>query len=92
MIAQLLKVHLNGYYNHSGGDRDKVEVIDCLTKAEIKDKITAALAEFNIQRQGYILAKYEGKMFMCELNNIDRNKPYVKHEVTFHPHQDKFVV
>ena len=92
MIAQPLKVYLNGYHNHSGGDRNLVELLDQTTDKEIKDRIAKALSEFNVQRPGYVLVKWNGKMYMCELNNIDRTKPYVKHEVSFHPLQDKFVL
>lgn len=92
MIAQLLKVYLNGYHNHSGGDRDLVELLDLTEEKEIKDRIAKALNEFTVQRPGYVLVKWNGKMYMCEKNNICHTKPYVKHEVSFHPLQNKFAV
>ena len=91
MIAQLLKVYLNGYHNHSGGDRDLVELLDQTTDVEIKDRIAKALSEFTVQLPGYVLVKFNNKMYMCEKNNICHTKPYVKHEVSFHSLQDRFV-
>lgn len=34
---------------------------------------------------GYVLASFNDKLFLCERDPVDPNKPYVRHTVKYHP-------
>lgn len=34
---------------------------------------------------GYVLAQFNGKLFQCERDPVDPDKPYIRHTVKYHP-------
>ena len=34
---------------------------------------------------GYILVKFGDRLFQCERDNVDPTKPYIRHEIKYHP-------
>lgn len=59
---------------------------------EVKLKESITMAVKLLANGGHILVKYKGKMFVAEKNNVDQEKDYVHHEVTYHPHQGQFTI
>jgi hypothetical protein len=39
---------------------------------------------------GTVLVNYNGRLFLCERNNIDPHKPYVRTGIQYHPLAVKF--
>lgn len=88
---QLIVVHQNSMSN-SGPDakRDVFDFLDVENLLVVKDQIRSILV--GLKHGGHVLAKHSGKMYVCELNNIDPEKDYDRHEVTYHPHQSIFTI
>jgi hypothetical protein len=94
LTGQLLIYRYNGLHNAKAGvDRNhyRIEDVAVPTKEAFKEKVHDALDEVP-PGKGYVLIKWEGKVFIAEK---DPNKPevgYVRHEIKHHPLLDKFTV
>ena len=40
--------------------------------------------------QGYILVMFNGRLFQCERDNTNPEKPYIRHEIKYHPVAKEF--
>jgi len=89
MDAQLIVVFQNGYAEAREPKlRDRREVINVAAAKDIKNIIWAQLKRMD--RQGHVLVKWNGQMFICEMKQ-DR-KGYTRVEVDYHPEQGKFTI
>lgn len=94
ITGQLLIYRYNGLHNAKEGvDRNhyRIEDVAVPTKEAFKEKVHDALDEVP-PGKGYVLIKWEGKVFIAEK---DPNKPevgYVRHEIKHHPLISKFTI
>jgi hypothetical protein len=82
MIAQLLRVELNGPHNAYGGDRNKFHLMGIEDEKEIPKEI-----DLQLNLGSYVLVKYKDKVFLCERKE---GGGYTRLEITYHPYLDKF--
>jgi len=87
MNAQLIVVKLNtigrmGNEFHGPFDVGTPEDI----RPTIQEKFDTLLKGI----AGYVLVKFGSKLWQCERNSADKSKPYVRHEIAYHPLADKF--
>ena len=61
------------------------------TGEEFRRIISFALDEF-APKDGYILVKWNNKMFICEKDTNNPDKDYVRHELTYHPLESMFTI
>ena len=64
--------------NHTGP-------FDVEAAEDLKPLIQAKFYEDLKGCAGYVLAEFNGKLFQCERNPIDPDKPYVRHVIAYHP-------
>lgn len=60
------------------------------TQTDFKSQIQLLFDKFLRGVAGHIVVSFNGKMFMCERDNVNPHKPYVRHVVKYHPLADKF--
>ena len=86
MIAgQILVYRFNGLWNAKEGvDRNLYTIRDVPTSGEFKSMIVEALDEVPPGR-GYVLARWQGKTFICEKDSNNPELGYIRHLVTYHP-------
>lgn len=90
MEAQLIVVWQNGYEQaHNPHSPIIPSVINIDQVSEIKNKI-AFLLKNVVGRNGHVLVKWNGKMYVCEMKQ--NLKDYSRIEVEYHPHQSKFSI
>lgn len=91
-VAQLIVVVYNTRKNAYEGARNafiKVEVTD---KGKIKEAILGAFKDQLGEHRGCVLVKYDGKMFLCERDTVNKEKVYTRHEVVYHPLAQHFSI
>lgn len=88
--GQLIIVEYNGKHNAFSEMRNVHRLVNVENKLDIAPMIEAQLKAMD--KPGYILVKYAGKMFICERNNVDHTKPYQKHAVIYNPFQSEFTI
>lgn len=90
MIGQILVYRYNGLHNAKPGvKRNYHTLIDINDKNEFRNKIIDSLDCVQAGK-GYVLVKYNGKMFICEKDLNDYEKDYVRHNINYHPLQNVF--
>ena len=89
IVAQIIIYKYNNRNNAYVGDRNCFEKKDIFNSEDIKKEILLALKRFFY---GYVLVKYAGRMFLCENNNVDSKKSYIRHEIKYHPLEKFFTV
>jgi hypothetical protein len=89
MKAQIILVARNGYAEARDPKlRDRHEMITILNESEIKDTILSNL--LRVGREGHVVAKWNNKLFVCEMKQNRRN--YTRVEVEYHPFMEKFEI
>jgi len=89
MDAQLIVVFQNGYAEARELKlRNRFEVVNVDKLADIKKIIWAQLNR--LDRQGHVVVKWKGDMFICEMKQ-DR-KGYIRTAIEYHPHQMEFTI
>jgi hypothetical protein len=89
MEAQLLVVYQNGFAEAREPKlRDRFEVIDIKTVAEIKTEIWRQLNRLN--RAGHILVRWNDKTYLCEMKQD--KKGYTRTEIEYHPYLKHFSI
>lgn len=90
-LAQILVVFQNTLGNSgAGATRNRFEIEDVLDINIIKERVRTNLGK--LANGGHVVVKWEGKLFVCEKNNVEPDKDYIRHEITYHPHQAKFTI
>lgn len=90
VVAQLIIYKYNNRSNAWGGGRDGFQKQDIHNPKDIKGDIQSALN--SILHGGYVLVKYANRMFLCEKNNVDLDRDYIRHEIKYHPLDRYFTV
>jgi len=89
MDAQLIVVFQNGYAEARDPRlRNRFEVVNVAAAKDIKKTIWAQL--IRLDRQGHVVVKWQGDMFLCEMKQ-DR-KGYNRTEIEYHPYQAQFTI
>lgn len=94
ITGQLLVYRFNGLYNAKAGverNHYRIEDVAVETKAEFKERVNDALDEVP-PGKGYVLIKWEGKVFIAEKDPNKPETPYVRHEIVYHPLLSKFTI
>jgi hypothetical protein len=90
MIGQILVYRYNDKNNAKPGmKRNCYTLIDVNDRTQFRDMIINALDSVHAGK-GYVLAKWNGNMFICEKNLNNPEENYVKHSVGYHPLQNVF--
>jgi hypothetical protein len=91
-IGQILIYHYNGLANAvAEADRNifRLKDVNEPTADLFKERILESLDEI-IPGTGYLLVKWNNKLFLCEKDTNNPNVPYVRHELQWHPLQFAF--
>jgi hypothetical protein len=93
-VAEIIVVVYNTRSNAYDGNRNQHTVIGIPTKDLIKETIAKQFAVGGTLEKvmGYVLVKFDGKLHMCERNVLNPKKPYVRHEINYHPLEKEFSV
>lgn len=90
--GQIMVYRYNGLDNAKPNvDRDiyHLKNIEVDSKQEFQQSIEMALDEV-APGKGYVLVKWNDRLFMCEKDPNNPNLDYVRHELTYHPLLKKF--
>lgn len=82
-VAQMIIFRYNTRRNAYVGDRDGFEMRDVFDIKLLKQEVNKILDQ--LQHAGYVLVKYAGRMFLCEKNNVEPDREYIRHEINYHP-------
>lgn len=89
MEGQLIVVEYNDHKNAFEGQRNKHVILNIENKLDIAQMIEAQL---KLVKNGYVLVKYAGIIYVCEKNNMDAKATYRKHAITYHPLASAFTI
>lgn len=92
ITAQLLVYHYNGIHNNSKGmDRDVyvLKNVEVSTKKEFQQLIADTLNSIQIGK-GYVLVKWDKRLFICEKDSNLPQIPYIRQELKYHPLMNVF--
>lgn len=92
--GQILIYRYNGLHNAKEGvDRNSFTITnvegtdkDCFRMA-IEDALDSVPSG-----KGYVLIKWKNRLFICEKDLNNPEVSYVRHEIAYHPLQDKFTI
>ena len=87
MKAQLIVVFLNTVAHN---DNRYIGPEDIKAEADIRPTIQKKFDTVLKGVPGYVLVSFNGKLWQCERNANNPNKPYVRNEITYHPLYEKF--
>ena len=87
MNTQLIAVRLNSV-GRMGNEH--TAPISIGVPADIRPKVQEQFNTFLRGVAGYVLVYFKGRLWQCERDNIDPNRPYVRHAITYHPLAEKF--
>jgi len=88
MNAQLIVVRLNTMGRKGNESFGPFEIG---IPEDIRPRITRMFDTLLKGIQGYVLVKFGNKLWQCERNAADPNRPYVRNEITYHPLAERFV-
>ncbi len=92
MIGQYLIYHFNNLDNAKAGcPRNIFERKDVETLSEFKPAIEEALDQV-FPGKGYVLVKWNKKLFICEKDLNNPNTDYIRTEVKYHPLANQFTI
>ena len=60
------------------------------TETDFKGQIQRFFNKFLKGINGHILVRFNDKLFQCSRDNVDPNKPYVRHIIRYHPLEKVF--
>jgi hypothetical protein len=92
--GQIMVYRYNGIHNAKQGvDRNSYTLrnVNVNTGEEFRNEIKNSLDEVP-PGQGYVLVKWNGKAFICELDPNDSTVEYVRHSIGYHPLLSKFTI
>lgn len=92
--GQILVYRYNGLHNSRNNVERNVYTLRDVNAADsnvFRESIMDALDEVP-PGKGYVLIKYNGKIYIAEKDCNDVNKPYIRHEVKFHPLANRFTI
>ena len=87
--GQLIVVQLNDRKNAFEGERNRHKIINVENKLDIAPMIEAQLKAV---KNGYVLIKYAGIIYICEKDNINSKLPYRKRRIDYHPFAKEFSI
>lgn len=87
MNTQLIVVTLNTAGQH-GNRHTEPETIK--TPHDIRPTIQQKFDTVLRGIAGYVLVFFNGRLWQCERNSVEPNKPYIRNEITYHPLATKF--
>ena len=89
MDAQLIVIFQNGFAEaREPRFRNRYELIPVEKAAGIRSKVFENLKRLG--RQGAVLVKWKDQLYLCELKQ--NKQEYVRVEIEYHPHADKFTI
>ncbi len=92
--GQILVYRFNGLHNAKSGVNRYIfslRDVDVDQPIEFKHAVKDALDEVP-PGKGYVLIKWSGKMFIAEKDINNPGLSYIRHEIKWHPLQDKFTI
>jgi len=84
-----MSVFQNTLGNSGGGERNRFEIVDVDDVQKVKDTVRFCLSKI---AAGHVLVKWDNKLFVCERDNVNPDKDYIRHEVSYHPLMNKFTL
>ena len=89
-VAQLIVICENGYEEaHAAKPRNRFfKLLDITNPDEIKSTIWRNLQMLG--RKGGVLVKYNGKMYLCEMQADQKN--YTRISIDYHPYMKHFTI
>lgn len=91
-VAQLIVIRYNGQFNAYGGKRNDFTKVDVVDRDKIKETILEAFQKELGEHRGSVLVKFDGKMWLCERDTVNKAKVYARHEITYHPLSKHFTI
>lgn len=82
ITAQLIVVKLNTIARRGNEHSDPITVT---AETDFKPVIQHHFDTDLKGIAGYVLIKFGERLFQCERDNLDPTKPYIRHEIKYHP-------
>lgn len=92
--GQIMVYRYNGIHNAKQGIGRNIYTlkdVNVNTSEEFRNEIKNSLDEVP-PGQGYVLVKWDGKAFICELDPNNPSVDYVRHSINYHPLLHVFTV
>ena len=90
-LAQILVVFQNTLANSEDPkSRNRFEIEDVLETEKIKERIQLGIKR--LANHGHVLVKFGGKIFVCEKDNVNPDKDYIRREISYHPQSKHFTI
>lgn len=86
-VAEIIVVRLNTIARKG---KESFGPFVVTTETDFKKHIQRCFDKLLKGIAGHVIVSFNGKLFLCERDNVDPSKPYVRHVVKCHPLAHKF--